>query len=50
MKEEPETKRPKRSYKPPAVEDTAEFETLALMCGHEPGNALCENYNPPVRS
>ena len=32
---------PRRPYVAPAVEEVAEFETLALSCGFAPGNAAC---------
>lgn len=33
-------------YEPPAIEETSEFETLALNCGHEPGQGTpaCDSY------
>ncbi|MEC7518553.1 MAG: hypothetical protein VYE22_01745 [Myxococcota bacterium] len=35
-------------YVPPAIEESAKFETLALSCGKVPGDGTpqCEVFNP----
>ncbi len=33
--------RRRRAYEPPAIEETASFETLALACGKTVGDGSC---------
>jgi hypothetical protein len=40
----------KRAYRPPAIEDTAGFETLALTCGKFPDNINCSYSGGPQNS
>jgi hypothetical protein len=41
-----ETERRRLPYEPPAIEETSEFETLALDCGHTEGGGPACTFDP----
>ena len=40
------TERVRLPYEPPAIEETSEFETLALDCGHSEGGGPACTFDP----